>query len=39
MPQLHWEPTDQMMLQIGVGARFDADDVLPELGMRLIHTW
>ena len=39
MPQIHWEPTDNSMIQLGVGGRFDADSFLPEVGFRVIHSW
>lgn len=39
MPQLHWEATDHFMLQLGVGAGFTMNEVIPALGLRAIYSW
>lgn len=39
MPQLHWEVTDHVMMQLGCGAEFVDEESLPIAGLRAIYTF
>lgn len=39
IPQIHWEATNDFMIQAGVGVRFATDFTLPEAGFRVIRTF
>jgi hypothetical protein len=39
MPQVHWEITDQFMIQSGVGVGFLTEEAIPTAGLRVIYSW
>ncbi len=39
MPQLHYEVSDDLLVQAGVGARLTHEFTLPTIGFRLIHEF
>jgi hypothetical protein len=39
MPQVHWEITDVVMLQGGIGARLTSDGTVPEAALRLVRSF
>lgn len=39
MPQVHWEVTDQVMIQSGVGVGFTSDEAIPTAGLRAIYSF
>jgi hypothetical protein len=39
IPQVHWEVTNRIMIQSGVGVRLAKDFTLPEAGFRAIWTY
>jgi hypothetical protein len=39
MPQVHWEITDFVMFQGGIGARLTSDGTVPEAALRLVRSF